>query len=364
MPRVINMFNKRTANACELLKELDADALMLLNESNMHYFCGFSPSEGVVIILKNGEGLHFVDSRYTEAAENHAKETGLKVIEIKSKFTDSVKELCLKSNIKSIAFEDESISLKAYNAYKEATGCEFTAIGNRLMKMRNIKSEQELELMKKANSIAEKSLTELLNHIKPGKTEKELQAYFDYLMLQNGSDGASFSTILLTGSHTSLPHGVPSNKEIKKGDFVLIDFGATYKGYHSDMTRTFAVGSATDEMKEAYNLVLKAQLAGIEALAPNKRCADVYKAAYDVLDEKNMAQYFRHSLGHGVGLDIHEGYNAGPNSTDVFEPGNITSVEPGIYLPDKFGIRIEDVCMVTESGNEDISQFPKEFTVL
>lgn len=130
------------------------------------------------------------------------------------------------------------------------------------------------------------------------------------------------------------------------------------------MTRTFAVSGADDEMKEMYNLVLEAQLAGIKALKPNTACADVYKAAYDVLEKKNMGKYFRHSLGHGVGLEIHEGYNASPRSKDVFMPGNITSVEPGIYIPDKFGIRIEDVCLVTESGNEDISTFPKELTII
>lgn len=147
-----------------------------------------------------------------------------------------------------------------------------------------------------------------MNFVKTGKSEKELQAYFDYLMAKNGSDGLSFSTILLTGTHTSLPHGVPSDKKIESGDFVLFDFGATYKGYHSDMTRTIAVGSVSDEMKEMYNLVLKAQLAGIDALKSGVKCAAVYKAAYDVLKEKKMGKYFRHSLGHGVGLDIHEGY--------------------------------------------------------
>ena len=156
-----------------MLNELGADALLLLNESNMHYFCGFSPSEGAILIFKNGEGAHIVDSRYTEAAENHAKETGLRVYEITSKFTDTVKELCSKAGVKAIAFEDETITLKSYGAYKAATGCDFIEIGNRLMKIRNVKDEKELEYMVNANAIAEKSLEELQNHIKPGKTEKE-----------------------------------------------------------------------------------------------------------------------------------------------------------------------------------------------
>lgn len=354
----------RIEKAVNLIKKTDADALILFDESNMHYFCGFSPSEGIVIILKDGTGYHIVDSRYTETAQNHAKETGLKVCEPDGSFTDFVAELFKKANVKKAAFEDETISFKRYNLYKEKTGCKFIGIGDALMRIRNVKEPEEIEYMKKANEIAEKSLAELLNHIKPGKTEKELQAYFDYIMLNNGSDGVSFDTILLTGAHTSLPHGVPSDKKVQKGDFVLIDFGATYKGYHSDMTRTFAVCSASEEMKELYNLVLSANIAGINALKPNTPCADVYKAAYDVLETKNMGKYFRHSLGHGVGLDIHEGFNASPRSKDTFVPGNITSIEPGIYIPDKFGIRIEDVCLVTENSNEDISTFPKELTIL
>ncbi|MDE5670057.1 MAG: Xaa-Pro peptidase family protein, partial [Eubacterium sp.] len=348
----------------QLIKDLSCDALLLLNESNMHYLCGFSPSEGVVLLLKNGNSYHIVDSRYTEAAENYAKETGLSVIEAASKFSDTVTELCKKNSVKAIAYENETITLKSFNIFKEATQCAFIGIDDRLMKIRNVKSEEEIDLMIQANDIAEKSFIELLNFVKAGKSEKELQAHFDYLMAKNGSDGLSFSTILLSGAHTSLPHGVPSDKSIERGDFVLFDFGATYKGYHSDMTRTIAVESATDEMKEMYSLVLKAQLAGISALKSGIRCADVYQAAYNVLEEQKMGKYFRHSLGHGVGLDIHEGYSSSPKSKDVFETGNVTSVEPGIYIPDKFGIRIEDVCIVTENGCRNISTVDKNLLII
>lgn len=354
----------RFVKCVNILDELDADALLLLNESNMHYLCGFSPSEGVILLLKSGKCIHIVDSRYTEEAELHAKETGLSVIEIKTKFTDEVAEICNKNDIKTLAFENDTISLKDYYAYKETTDCKFIGIDDRFMRIRNIKSANEIELLKKANAIAEKSFIELLNHISIGKTEKELQAYFDYTMLKNGSEGASFNTILLTGSHTSLPHGVPTERKISEGDFVLCDFGATFKGYHSDMTRTVAVGSASEEMKEMYDLVLKAQIAGINSLKAGAKCADVYKAAYDVLEDKGMGKYFRHSLGHGVGLDIHEGYNSSPRSKDIYESGNFTSVEPGIYIPDKFGIRIEDLCIVTDTGCENISTIDKKLIIL
>lgn len=349
----------------KLINERNCDAIILFNESNMHYICSFSPSEGVVIVTKNGDAYHIVDSRYTETADEHAKNTGVKVIEITSNFSFEVKKIVEKENIKRLLFENESISLAKYRIYKERLeDVELVDLNNSFMLLRNKKEPFEIEMIKEANNIAEKSFLELLNEVKVGKTEKELASLFDYIMAKNGSYGVSFDTILLTGANTSMPHGVPSDRKIQDGDFVLFDFGATYMGYHSDMTRTVAVGSASDEMKESYDLVLKAQLAGIKALKAGEKCADVYKAAYDILNEKDMAKYFRHSLGHGVGLDIHEGYNASPKSADTFEVGNVTSIEPGIYIPDKFGIRIEDLLYISPRGRENFSKITKKLIIL
>ncbi|MGN0522103.1 MAG: M24 family metallopeptidase [Eubacterium sp.] len=348
-----------------LAKTNNCDAVILFDESNMHYLCGFSPSEGVILICADSTGYHIVDSRYTETAKNHSKSNDLTVIEIKTDFAEEIKSLAQKHNIKRLMFENETISLAKYNRYKKMlSNVEFIGADDRIMLLRNIKEQYEIDLIKTANNIAEKSFLELINEVKPGKTEKELAALFDYIMAKNGSHGISFDTILLTGEHTSMPHGVPDDRKIQDGDFVLFDFGATYKGYHSDMTRTVAVGYATDEMEKAYNLVLEAQIAGIKALDAGKKCADVYKAAYDVLERENMAQYFRHSLGHGVGLDIHEGYNASPKSKDTFEVGNVTSIEPGIYLPDKFGIRIEDLLYLSPHGRENLSKITKKLIIL
>lgn len=348
-----------------IIKNLEADALLLCNEANMHYLCGFSPSEGNVIIFADGSAYHLVDSRYTEIAQLNAKKTGLKVIEIDKKISMHIGELIKERNTKRLIIENETITLAQYNAVMQACeGIETIELGDALMRERNRKELEEIEFMKRANAIAEKAFCELLNHIEANKTEKELCAYFEYLMARHGSDGISFDTILLTGAHTSMPHGVPSDRKIKSGDFVLFDFGAMCNGYHSDMTRTIAVKSATDEMKEMYQLVLNAQLAGIKALNAGVRCADVYNAAYNVLDEKGMAGYFRHGLGHGVGLEIHEGFNASPRSNDVYEVGNVTSIEPGIYIPDKFGIRIEDVCYLSPRGRENISKITKELIIV
>lgn len=355
----------RIAKITELINKLNSDAIILFNESNMHYACDFSPSEGVVVITKEVVGYHIVDSRYTQTANEHANNTGLNVIEITGSFIDEVEKIIKKHNIKSLLFENETISYSRYLAYSEKfSDIVLIPLNNEFMNLRNVKDIDEIEMIKKANNIAEKSFLELLPEVKAGKTEKELAALFDYIMAKNGSHGVSFDTILLTGEHTSMPHGVPSDRVICDGDFVLFDFGATYCGYHSDMTRTIAVGHATDEMYQCYNLVKKAQKAGIQALAEGVKCADVYSAAYDVLNEKNMAQYFRHSLGHGVGLDIHEGYNASPKSTDTYQVGNVTSIEPGIYIPNKFGIRIEDLLYISPRGRENLSNITKEFIIL
>lgn len=352
--KCINIINKK-----------GADALILCDEANMHYLCNFSPSEGMVVIFKNDDAYHLVDSRYTETAINNSKISGLKVMEIKDSFYTVLAELIGEHNANAVVIENETISLMKYNKIKETCGdIILLNLDDMLMRERNRKSTDEIVLMKIANQIAEKSFLELLNHIKAGKSEKELSAYFDYLMAQNGSDGVSFDTILLTGAHTSMPHGVPDERKISNGDFVLFDFGATYQGYHSDMTRTVCVGHASDEMIESYNLVLEAQLAGIKALNAGVKCSDVYKSAYDVLNKKDMAKYFRHGLGHGVGLEIHEGFNASPRSKDTYEVGNVTSIEPGIYIPDKYGIRIEDVCYISPRGRENLSNVTKKLIVL
>lgn len=349
----------------KILESKGANALVLVDEANMHYLCGFSPSEGMIVIFSNGNAYHLVDSRYTEIANRYSKNNGLRVIEISESIYTHLSQIVKENNAQAIVIENQTISLFAYNKIKEAcNGCIVMNLDDMLMRERNRKTADEIMFMKKANQIAEKAFIELLNHIEEGKTEKELAAYFDYLMASEGSYGTSFDTILLTGANTSMPHGIPSDTKIKKGDFVLFDFGATYKGYHSDMTRTIAVGHATDEMAADYDLVLQAQLAGIKALNAGVKCADVYKAAYDVLDKASKAEYFRHGLGHGVGLEIHEGFNASPRSTDTYEVGNVTSIEPGIYIPNKYGIRIEDVCYLAPRGRENISNITKSLIIL
>ena len=260
-----------TEKMMNYVKTAGADALLLLDEADMHYVCGFSPSEGMILVTPTAV-FQLVDSRYTETARLHAADTGVQVTEITTGFWDELDALLEKIDCKILLFEDRTIAYRQYTQLQGIFSGELRPVGNGVMDLRNVKEPWEIDLMKTANRIAEKAFLELLNDVKPGKTEKELAARFDYLMALGGSDGVSFDTILLTGAHTSMPHGVPENREVQKGDFVLFDFGATYRGYHSDMTRTVAVGSATAEMQAAYDLVLRAQLAGIQALHTGVLC--------------------------------------------------------------------------------------------
>lgn len=354
----------RISKAVSLLHQFGSDALLIVSEENMHYFCGFSPSEGMILITKDGVGHHFVDSRYTVIAKRGSKSNSLKVIEIETGFYQEVSKIVSKHGIKSLAIEDEKITLKAFEEMKEKIPCSFCNLGDKLTKLRSVKDQSELKLLIKAQEIADKSFLELLNHIKAGKTEKELAALFEYIMLQNGSDGASFGTILISGKNTSMPHGVPSEKKIEDGDFVTLDFGATFMGYHSDATRTVAVQHCTEEMAKVYNTVLEAQIKALDFISAGKECKTAHDVALKVIEKNGYGTNFRHGLGHGVGIEIHESPRTSPFSSDIFEVGNVTSVEPGIYLPEKFGVRIEDVIFIDKNQNINLTKLPKDLLVL
>ena len=352
-----------TEKMMNYVKTAGADALLLLDEADMHYVCGFSPSEGMILVTPTAV-FQLVDSRYTETARLHAMDTGVQVTEITTGFWDELDALLAKIDCKILLFEDRTIAYRQYTQLQGIFSGELRPVGNGVMDLRNVKEPWEIDLMKTANRIAEKAFLELLNDVKPGKTEKELAARFDYLMALGGSDGVSFDTILLTGAHTSMPHGVPENREVQKGDFVLFDFGATYRGYHSDMTRTVAVGHVTEEMETVYNTVLKAQLAGIAAAKADVTGAAVDGAARQVIADAGYGPYFGHSFGHSVGVEIHENPNATPSNSKPLPAGAVISAEPVSYLPGKLGVRIEDVIVITEQGCQDITLAPKELLIL
>ena len=230
--------------------------------------------------------------------------------------------------------------------------------------IRRAKSEEEKECILTAQKIAENAFEHILTFIKPGVTEKQIALELDFYMLSHGAEAVSFETIAVTGAKSSMPHGVPDETVVKNGDFITMDFGAVYKGYHSDMTRTVAVGEVTEEQKTVYETVLKAQKNALSVLKKGLPCSEADKAARDIIDKAGYGDYFGHSTGHGVGVEIHENPTLAPKSTDILEIGDVVTVEPGIYLPGKFGVRIEDMALITEKGYENLTSTPKELIIL
>ena len=277
-------------------------------------------------------------------------------------------ELLKKHGAKSAAIESETMTVKELSSYRHFfREIEFVTtddLSNAINEMRSIKDEEELSCIKKAQEIAETALEELLPFIRPGVTEREAALELNRLMFAHGAEDLSFDTIVLSGTNTSMPHGVPSEKKIQEGEFVLMDFGAVWNGYHSDMTRTICVGQPDEEMRKVYDIVLKAQLAGISAAKAGITGSQLDAAARDIIAEEGYGEYFGHSLGHGVGLEIHEKPNASPNYKLPLSSGAVVTVEPGIYIAGKFGVRIEDFVILNENGCENLTKFNKNLITL
>ena len=342
------------------------EALLITNEVNIGYFTGFFHSEGALLVTQNKTWL-LVDFRYHEAAQK--KSHACEVICFQ-RLSDELLKLMKQEKIASLHVEIAYLSVERYLFFKKKfseEGIEVltdSALDEKIASLRIIKDETEIEKLRKAQQIAEKAYLELLNDLKPGITERMLAAKMEYLMKTYGAEDKSFDLITITGKKTSLPHGVPSDDVVKEGDFVTFDFGAIYEGYHSDTTRTVAVGYATDEMRKIYEIVLEAQLKALTVVKSGVAASEVDKTARDLITAAGYGEYFGHSTGHGVGLDIHENPAVSTRSEAVLQEGMIITDEPGIYLPGKFGVRIEDMLCVTESGYENFVTLPKELIIL
>lgn len=342
------------------------EAILLTNEVNIGYFSGFFHSEGYLLVTQN-ESYLLVDFRYIEAAQKKSRDC--KVVMLK-RFSEDLVGILKDEGIENLFFEAENITVAEFERYSYLLNnngvncCSDIKLCNYISDIRITKDSEELEKIQTAQKIAEKAYLEVLNYIKPGVREKEISARLEYLMNIYGAECKSFDLITITGKKTSLPHGVPSDDIIKEGDFFTLDFGAVYEGYHSDTTRTVAVKYATDEMRKIYNIVLQAQLTALEKIKSGVKASEVDKAARDVISSNGYGEYFGHATGHGVGLDIHEAPAVSSKSETILESGMIITDEPGIYLPGKFGVRIEDMLCVTENGYKNFVSLPKELIII
>ncbi len=347
-----------------LLSRSAYDAIVLTSEVNRRYATGFHSTAGAVY-LSDKHAVFFTDFRYVEAARAAIKEFEVREIKVNQTYEELVGTLAMEDHIECVALEDETLTYSAYTGWADGLNVDMVqGLGEDISNLRAVKDYGEVEKIISAQRIAERALTEVLNDIKPGVPEKEIAARLTYLMLHYGAENMSFDPIVVSGQNSSKPHGVPSEKPIETGDFVTMDFGCIYEGYCSDMTRTVAVGHASDEMQNVYNTVLSAQLAGIRMCKAGISGKEVDAAAREVITQAGYGHAFGHGFGHGVGLEIHEAPSAGQRGTEPLKEGCIVTAEPGIYLAGKFGVRIEDMLHVTADGCENLTNAPKDLLIL
>lgn len=347
----------------QAMLEEGLSALWLHDERDRLYACGFHTSDGAVLILRD-KAYFITDSRYIEAAGENVK--GVQVIQCTSdnRESDIIRKILAENDITALGAQDGSLSYSEYLRMQETLSVKFVPAQKITTALREVKERFEVDSIIKAQRISEKALDFVLGFIKPGISEKEVTAELEYQMTRNGSEGLAFETICVAGANSSRPHGVPSSYKLSAGDFITMDFGCRINGYCSDMTRTIALGSASDEMRRVYETVLAAQLAGEKAAHAGVIGRDMDKAARDIIENAGFGEYFGHGLGHSVGLYIHEGPNANPRGDRPLPAGTVVTNEPGIYLPEKFGVRIEDMLYITNDGVENLTKAPKNLIIL
>jgi len=341
----------------------EVDALLLTSRYSRHYCAEFDIAEGVAIVTKAG-CRYFTDSRYIESAQNSIQ--GFEVLEM-NRDNDYIKRIntaIRDFGVSRLGFEENYLSVAEYNYYTENLQAALVPFNRQINGFRSVKEPWELDLMRKAQVITDKAFSDVLSRIKVGQTELELQAELIYCLYKNGSQGLAFNPIVVSGPKTSMPHGVAGDRVIREGEFITMDFGALYQGYCADMTRTVAVGHATEEMKTVYNTVLEAQKAALAISKAGVPGRDIDAAARKVITDAGYGPYFGHGYGHGVGMEVHENPNPNPANADPMPLNAIASAEPGIYIPGKFGVRIEDVTIYREDGIENITASPKNLIIV
>ena len=342
------------------LAQSGLDALLVTGQNNIYYLTDFWGTNATVFITKNRR-LFLTDSRYTLIAKQSVH--GFDIIESKDPLKDIVK-IIEADKLETIGF-DNQVSFAYYQGLQAIfEGYTLSPQSNFMEELRMIKDEKELATIRKACSISDRAFTDVLDFIKPGQTtELQVANFLDFRMREYGASGVSFESIIASGYRSAMPHGVASEKVIQSGETLTMDFGCYYNHYVSDMTRTIHIGDTTDEEREIYDIVLRSNQALIDAAKAGMTRRDYDKVARDVIVEAGYSDYFTHGIGHGIGLDIHEVPYFG-NSDETIEAGMVLTDEPGIYLADKYGVRIEDDIIITKNGCELITLAPKELIVL
>lgn len=350
----------KIAKIHDLLNKQDLDAIVILSDYNRRYISEFTGTSGALLISKNENKL-ITDFRYIEQATNQA--VNFEIINRSGSINDEIISIINSQNFQKVGFEGHLVSYDTYQILNQASA-QLLSIGNEIEHIREIKTPEEIEKIKVAAKIVDDTYNYLLETVKAGMTEREVKALLESKMLELGADGPSFDTIVASGYRGALPHGVASDKVIEQRDMITLDFGAYYRGYCSDITRTFAIGEPDAKLKEIYDIVLKSQIKAINEIKPGMSVEEADALSRDYIDAHGYGAEFGHSLGHGIGLEIHEGPLLSKNSNGTIEVNNCVTIEPGIYVDGLGGVRIEDDILITENGCEVFTKCTKDLIIL
>lgn len=344
----------------EMAKQ-NIESLLVTSSYNLRYITNFTGSAGLALVTQE-QAFFITDFRYTEQASKQVAE--FEVIQAKTNLLEEAAEKAKELGIKVLAFEQDFVTYSSYLQYQEKMAAELYPVSGLIEKLRMIKTPEEISILKAAAKIADDAFEHICGFIKAGQTELEISNELEFFIRKQGAASSSFDTIVASGLRSALPHGVATDKVVEHGDMITLDYGALYNGYISDITRTVAVGEPSEKMKEIYQVVLDAQVLGVEKIGPGMTGIEADAIARDYIKSKGYGEAFGHSTGHGIGLEVHEGPGLSFKSQTVLESGMAVTVEPGIYLPGIGGVRIEDDILITESGNERLTNSTKELRIL
>jgi Xaa-Pro aminopeptidase len=344
-----------------LLEEKNLDAILITNPINLRYIAGFTGTAGVAIVSQTAARF-ITDFRYIEQATEQAKQ--FTIVEHKGAIESEIKNQLVDLKIKNLGFEKDDVTYASFERYEKVFDTNLVPVSGLIEEIRLVKSSEELQTLKRAGEIADEAYEHIQSYIKPGVREIEIANELEFFMRKQGATSSSFDMIVASGYRSALPHGVASEKVIQSGELVTMDYGALYNGYCSDITRTVAVGQITEELQSIYDTVLEAQLRGVKGIKPGMTGKEADALTRDYITEKGYGVYFGHSTGHGLGLEVHEEPRLSHLSEAVLKPGMVVTVEPGIYIPGVGGCRIEDDIVITETGNERLTNATKDFIQL
>ena len=349
-----------------MLNKNHIHAVLLTNEYNRRYFAKYNIAEGMALISPEEQYL-FTDSRYIEAARKNLPNYNVIMIDRNCGYYDCLNKILKDWGIDIVGYEEDDLSCCEFKCLEDVAknlSITLVPVQSKINELRAVKTSDELDCIRKAQEITDKTFSDILKQIRTGITEKELKTELIYRLYKNGAEEPAFDPVVVSGPNTSMPHGIAGDRVLQEGDLITLDFGAKWNGYCSDMTRTVALGSATDTMKRVYDIVLRAQEAGLAATGAGKTGAEIDEAARSVIRAEGFEEFFGHGYGHGIGLEVHEQPNCSPSWKKPLPANCVCSAEPGIYLPGMFGVRIEDMVIVTENGCENLTKSPKTFIIL